>query len=100
MSSIYCMYRFGTIFTEYQVLDFINRTNDNRVTFVTVLWLLKILKKYNPIEYRYFFHDKRKFDELFSEFVNRDSLSINSIDDSLEKFLDEHPVKKIWRLFR
>lgn len=89
-NAIYCLYRFGVIFTEYQAFDFIRRTNKNRATFVTVLWLLKILKKYNPKEFRDVFHDKRRFDEEFAEFIKRDSMSITSYDKHVDKFLDEH----------
>lgn len=92
-SAIYCLYKFGAIFTEYQAFDFIRRTNENRATFVTVLWLLKILKRYNPQEFRDVFHDKRKFDKEFAEFIKRDSMNITTCDDKLNIFLDKH--KKI-----
>lgn len=90
-SAIYCLYKYGTVFTEYQALDFIHRNNKNRSSFVCVLWLLRLLKKYNPQEYREAFHDKRQFDKLFSEFVNRDSMSVTTCDLKLDHFLDEHP---------
>lgn len=89
-SAIYCMYKYGTIFTEYQALDFIHRSKKNRETFVTVLWLLKLLKKYNPPKYRYVFHDKRLFNKQFSEFTKRDSLSITTLNSALKDFLKKH----------
>lgn len=77
------LFRYGTIYTEYQALNFYNRTSKNRKTFITVLWLVEQLDKYNPHEYRYFFHDKRLFNETFSEYLNRRWMAIDTVNDEL-----------------
>lgn len=78
LDSVYCLFNYGTIFSEYQALDFFIRTNENRKTFVTALRLLEQLKKYNPINYRSIFHDKRSFNEKFYKYLNRDWMVVTN----------------------
>lgn len=87
---LHSLYKYGTIPTEFQALNFTNRSSENRKSFVTVLWLTEQLDKYNPQEYRKFFHDKRLFNSTFSEFLNRDWMPIEGITDELKSFLAEH----------
>lgn len=71
-------------------MNFYKRSHKNRKSFVTVLWLVEQLDKYNPQEYRSLFHDKRKFDELFSDNLNRDWMAINGISPQLADFVKNH----------
>lgn len=82
------LFIYGTIYTEYQALNFINRTPKNRRTFVTVLWLVQMLDKYNPKEFRNYFHDKRLFNKTFSNLLNREWKSINKENETLESIFE------------
>lgn len=76
IDALYCLFVYGSIFTEYEALNFKERSHANRKTFVTVIWLLKQLEKYNPMEYRHIFHDKIIFNETFQDYIGRKWLSI------------------------
>ena len=69
---------FGTIYTEYEALNFVNRRYSNRKTYVTCLWLLETFKRYNRKESRTIFSDKRKFNTTFSKFINRQFIDLNT----------------------
>lgn len=91
LDSLYCLFVYGTIFTEYQAFDFVNRSKANRKTFVTVLWLLEQLKKYNPELYRSNFHDKCVFNSLFKDYIRRDFVDLSlATEEDVESFFDKH----------
>ena len=84
-------FNFGSTYSEYIMFDFFNRTPANKDTFATTLWLLKTIKKYNPVEYREVFHDKIKFNEKFKRFLGREYLIIaQSSDEIIKNFLEKH----------
>lgn len=81
---------YGTIFSEYLAFDFFNRTSENKKTFVTTLWFLKMINTYNPVQYRNFFHDKIKFNNLFADYLGRDFLKIEDNEKDIERFINNH----------
>ena len=68
---------FGSTYSEYIMYDFFNRTDMNKDTFATTLWLLEIMKKYNPVKAREVFHDKVQFNNKFKKYLGRDYLVIS-----------------------
>lgn len=89
LDSIWCLFKYGTSFTEYQALNFLNRTRENKKSFVTVAWLLEQIKRYNPEEYRELFHDKCQFNNRFKDYLGRGFLEITSstTDDEIKAFI-------------
>lgn len=68
---IFCSFRYGTLYTEYEDLDFYHRTASNRKTFITTIFNFKLYDKINEKGYRKTFHDKIKFLTAFSEVIQR-----------------------------
>lgn len=89
---LYNSFLFGCTYSEYAMFDFYNRTSANKKTFATTLWLLKAIKKFNPVQYREFFHDKVKFNEKFKSFLGRDYLVLSKASESeIKSFLIKYP---------
>ena len=91
LDELWCMFVYGTSFTEYQALNFLNRTRKNRKTFVTVAWLLEQIKKFNPERFREVFHDKCQFNRKFKDYLGRDFLEVTegTTDEELRSFLSK-----------
>lgn len=89
---------FGSMYTEYEALDFINRSYKNRSSFVTKFWLARILKKYNLPSKRHYFSEKRDFNEAFSSYICRDTINLlKAKNNDLVSFLknkDKIVIKK------
>lgn len=83
---------YGTIYTEYEALGFWKRTPINRMTYVTVGWLLRnVINKYNNFEYRDFFRNKRKFNQVFGEFTQREMLDLEVVSDKeIDNFINKN----------
>lgn len=91
IDALYCLFVYGCIFTEYEAFSFNKRTPANRKTFITVIWLLKQLEKYNPVQYRFIFHDKIKFNETFHDYIGRNWISVaNSNLQQIESFVEKN----------
>lgn len=80
---------YGTIYTEYEALDFWKRTPVNRMTYVTVSWLLRnVIHKYNNVEYCDCFRNKRKFNYIFGEYTQREMLDLEvASDEEIHDFI-------------
>ncbi len=91
IDAIWCCTVYGTIYTEYECLDFLHRSHKNRKTYVTVFWLLRKIFKYNDVEEGKIFHDKRRFNELFSDFVKRKHVSLlDAPEEEIKEFLENN----------
>ncbi len=90
IDELYCLFFWGVIFTEYQACDYYNRSRENRKTFITVLSLLRVLKKYNPEKYRSLFHDKIQFNTLFNDFIGRKWITDKESDETIINFIKEN----------
>lgn len=74
--------RYGSNYRNYQALDFINRSKENRKSYLTLLYWLDLLKQYNPESQRSVFRDKREFNAKFKKFTGREWLDL---EDASEK---------------
>lgn len=83
---IYCGIRYGTAFYDYQEFEFYNLNSKQRKTYLTRGINNKIVRTYNNKEYWYIFNDKFIFNEKFKEFINRETINLNSatLDDFAE----------------
>lgn len=89
LDALWCLFVYGTSFTEYQALNFLNRTAKNKRTFVTVAWLLEQIRDYNPEQYREIFHDKCRFDDTFKDYLGRKYMEVTdtTTDEDIRSFL-------------
>lgn len=82
LDAVFSSFVFGTMYTEYEALDFVNRTFKNRSTFVTKFWLANILNQYNDRAARHFFSEKKDFNETFAEYLKRDTIDVTKATDA------------------
>lgn len=89
LDSLWCLFVYGTSFTEYQALNFLNRTAKNKKSFVTVAWLLEQIRDYNPERFRETFHNKCLFNETFKDYLGRRFMEIipETTDGEISSFL-------------
>jgi len=88
---VWCSLKYGSMFTEYDDLDFIHRTAKNRATFITTFYNFKLYDKINNKDYRDDFHNKIRFLTNFSNVIKRDWLDLSkSTDEQIANFLDKH----------
>lgn len=88
---IWSSLRYGTNYTEYEALNYFERTGKNKATYLTVLYWLVWLKKLNPVQYRKSFRDKRIFNETFEEFTKREWIDLTkSSEEQIKRFIDHH----------
>lgn len=90
---IWCSIKYGTIWSEYGDLDFIKRNKSNRESYITTFYNFKLYKKYNNASKRYLFRNKIQFLNTFTDFVEREWVSIeDSSINQIALFLDNNPV--------
>ncbi|MBR6271421.1 MAG: hypothetical protein IKR26_04635 [Lachnospiraceae bacterium] len=88
LDAMICCTVYGTIYTEYEAMDFLHRSRENRKTYVTVFWLIRQLAKYNDAEQGKIFRDKRRFNSMFAPFVRRQYLNLDKTpEDEVERFI-------------
>lgn len=81
---IYCGIVYGAAFHDYQEFEFYNLNRKQRKTYLTRGINNKIVNLYNNKEYWEIFNDKTKFNDLFKDFIKRDTINLNNC--SLEEF--------------
>lgn len=90
IDAICSLFKYGTLFTEYQAMSFIFRTKENRKTILTVGEHLRLLKKYN-VSGGSSFHNKISFNTLFSKYLGRDWLDAeSSSEEKIKEFIEKH----------
>ena len=88
---IYCGFKYGAGYYDYQEFEFYNLKKDERLTYLTRTKNNLIIKTYNNKEFFHKFDNKDEFNEIFKNFIKRDYLVID--DNSykkFEKFIQEH----------
>ena len=91
MDMIWCSLKYGTMFTEYDDLDFVHRTKKNRATYITTFFNFKLYNKINDKHYRNDFHNKIRFLNKFAGIIKRDWLDLTkSSDEEISSFLKRH----------
>ena len=81
---IYCGFKYGAGYYDYQEFEFYNLNKDERKTYLTRTKNNLIIKKYNQKEYFHKLDNKDEFNNIFKKYIKRDYLIIN--DNSFENF--------------
>lgn len=93
LDMIFCSLKYGAMFSEYAELDFVNRSNANRKTYITTFYNFKLYDKINHKAYRDKLHDKSIFLKQFDDLVNRDWMYLNDSDEkAIFEFIRMHKV--------
>ena len=82
LDMIYSSMRYGIKFAEYYNMDFVHRTLKNRDTYITTNYNFRIYNKINLKKNRSLFHNKIKFNHIYSDFISRDWVDINKVSES------------------
>ena len=92
---IWCGFRYGAGYTDYDVIGFYKLSHKQRVTMITRGKNDKIVKKLNKREYWHLFNNKNEFNEMFSKYIGREWLFLNDDENDLQKFrefVSKHPL--------
>ncbi len=74
-------------YMEYNLFHFVNKSREDRKTYVTFDYSQHLFKSLNDSEYIGLFNDKLKFNQIFKELLGREFLDIgNSEFEDFEKF--------------
>ena len=87
---IYCGFKYGAGYYDYQEFEFYNLTKEERKTYLTRTKNNLIIKTYNNKDYFDKFDNKEEFNKLFKKYLKRDYLVID--ENSFKKF--ENFIKK------
>ena len=77
---IYCGFKYGAGYYDYQEFEFYNLNKEERKTYLTRRKNNEIVSKYNDKNSFYKFEDKIKFNELFSKYLKRDWIYLEGKD--------------------
>lgn len=90
---VYCGFKYGAGYYDYQEFDFYLLTNKERKTYLTRTKNNMIVKEYNDKASFYKFDDKGYFNNLFKDYLKRDYLIINEDNfKDFENFTKKHQV--------
>ena len=74
---IYCSFKYGSSFHDYQEFEFYLLNKNERKTYLTRSKNNMIIKIYNNKDYYYIFDDKFVFNDKFKKYLRRDTLNLN-----------------------
>lgn len=86
---IYCGFKYGAGYYDYQEFEFYLLNKDERKTYLTRTKNNMIIRKYNNKDDFYLLDDKVLFNEKFKDYIKRDYLKVDNFDD-FKKFTDKH----------
>ena len=83
---IYCSFKYGTGYYDYQEFEFYNLNKNERKTYLTRVKNNNIVNKYNDKRYFKYFDDKLEFNKIFNKYLNREWLYLNDNYEEFAKF--------------
>lgn len=86
---IYCGFKYGAGYYDYQEFEFYNLNKEERKTYLTRTKNNLIIKTYNKKEDFNILDDKILFNEIFNEYIKRDYLKVDTFEE-FKKFTDKH----------
>lgn len=88
-----CGLKYQAGYYDYQEFEFYNITKDKRSTYLTRGKNNEIIKKYNDKNYFHIFNDKIEFNNVFSDYLNRDWIDMKSVSlEEFKSFVTNNPI--------
>ena len=88
-----CAVKYGAGYSDYDLFEMYNLTEDERDTYITRGRNNDLIKKYNNPEYGHFFRNKTEFNTLFKKYVKRDWIIAKyAMKDKVLDFINKHQV--------
>jgi len=89
---VWCTLRYESGYADYEEYEYFNLNGAQRRTMLSAAQNNRLIQRYNPIEFRYKFQDKREFNRIFADYLGRQWLDVEaSTTDELRAFLARHP---------
>ena len=89
----YCILHDHVGYMEYNLFHFVNKSKEDRATYVTFDYSQNLFKTLNEKDYIDTFNDKLKFNEIYKEELGRAFLNLNEADYvAFEKFCENKSV--------
>ena len=84
-----CMARYGAGYNDYVIFEFWNLDAKQRDTYLTRFRSKKLMMFMNDHNYAHIFDNKNEFNEVFKDFIGRESLDLGTAsDDDIRKFFE------------
>lgn len=77
LDEIYCAFKYGAGYMDYQEFEFYLLNKDERKTYLTRVKNAGIIKKYNNKEYMHYLNNKIEFNNKFKKYLKRDYIDLN-----------------------
>lgn len=88
---VWCTLRYESGYADYEEYEYFNLNGRERRTMLSAAQNNRLIQRYNPIEHRYKFQDKREFNRIFAEYIGREWLDVEaSTTDEIRAFLTHH----------
>lgn len=84
---IWCSLKYGSIFTEYENVNFYEKSRKKRTEYFSTFQEFAVHRKLNGSDVRQIFHNKINFLNKFSDFISRDWITEDSSNDEIMRFL-------------
>lgn len=86
-----CARRYGAGYSDYYLLEFYKKTDEERNTYLTRGRNAQLYKKYCDMDYLHYFVNKDEFNERFKDYLKRDWIKVNGIDkEKVFEFFKKH----------
>ena len=88
-----CAVKYGAGYSDYDLFEMYNLTDEERDTYITRGRNNELIKKYNNPEYNHIFRNKVEFNTNFKDFIKRDFIDVNhSSKEDVVKFMKKHSI--------
>lgn len=86
-----CARCYGAGYSDYYLLEFYKKTDEERNTYLTRGRNADLYKKYCDMDYLHYFVNKDEFNERFKDYLKRDWIKVNGTDkEKVFKFFKKH----------
>ncbi len=75
---LHCMRHFGAGYYDYIIFQFYNLTDEQRDTYLTRFRSNDLIAQYNDFSYTHLFDNKEEFNEVFKDYIGRESINMKT----------------------
>lgn len=88
-----CARHYGAGYSDYYLLEFYKKTDEERNTYLTRGRNAELYKKYCDMDYLHYFVNKDEFNERFKDYLKRDWIKVNGTEkEKVIEFFKKHDV--------